>query len=324
MSACTLSLDTIKQAAARIDGRILNTPTVRYSGTPLTGLEDRSLHIKLELLQAGGSFKLRGALNVVSQLPSNTPGIVAFSAGNHAIASALAGKAANLPVTVVMPKTANPYRVKRCREEGAEVVFGENVGELMSKVEMLQEERGLAVVHPFENWHTVAGTGTVGLELMEAAPNLDALLVPVGGGGLIAGVSAAVKAINPSCRVIGIEPSGAHGMAASLAAGKPLPHVPVNTIADSLGAPLHLPITFGLVQSYVDEMVQVEEKALREAMAWIFTELKLAVEPACAATIAALMGPLNHIDAERIGLIACGSNIDLATHHNLLNNVQLL
>jgi len=144
------------------------------------------------------------------------------------------------------------------------------------------------------------------------------VIVPVGGGGLIAGVASAVKAINPQCRVIGVEPVGACGMAKSIAAGKPLPQVSVNTIADSLGAPLHLPITFGLVEKNVDDMVQVEENALREAMRWCFTALKLAVEPACAATIAALMGPLNSIDATHIGIIACGTNIDIDTHQRLL------
>jgi len=123
--------------------------------------------------------------------------------------------------------------------------------------------------------------------------------------------------------VIGIEPTGARGMAASLAAGKPLPEVPVNTIADSLGAPLHLPITFGLVQANVDEMVQVEEQAMRDAMRWMFTSLKLAVEPACASTIAALMGPLNGLAADRIGIIACGTNIDFDTYHSILDSDQV-
>jgi len=318
MPRSSLTLTDIEQTAERLSGRIVRTPCIEYSGPELPGLKGKSLHIKLELLQTGGSFKLRGALNNVSQLPDDIPGITAFSAGNHAIATAIAGKASGLPVSVVMPKYANPYRVRRCQEEGAEVLFGNDVSELVSIVESLNQDRGLAIVHPFESWATVEGTGTVGLELMRDVPDLDAVLVPVGGGGLIAGVAAAVKAINPNCRVIGIEPSGARGMASSLAAGKPLPSVPVNTIADSLGAPLHLPITFELVQAHVDEMVQVEEQAIREAMRWYFTSLKLAVEPACAATIAALMGPLKTIDADRIGIIACGTNIDVETYQQLL------
>lgn len=260
---------------------------------------------------------------MVNQLPKDTPGVTGFSAGNHALALAMAGKAVGLPTTVVMPKSANPYRVQRCREEGADIMFGEDIGELVEIVETLQSERGLALVHPFENWHTVEGTGTVGLELMRDVPDLDAVLVPVGGGGLIAGVATAVKSINPNCQVIGIEPSGARGMAASLAAGKPLPSVPVNTIADSLGAPLHLPITFGLVKDHVDQMVDVEEQALRDAMRWFFTSLKLAVEPACAATVAALMGPLQQIEAKRIGIVACGTNIDETTYQTLLNGAAV-
>ena len=320
MSRNGLTLKAIEAAATRLQGQVIRTPCLTYAGSPLPGLNDASLIFKLELFQIGGSFKLRGALNAVSQLPENTPGIAAFSAGNHAIATTLAAKAHGLPVTVVMPKSANAYRVQRCREEGAEVLFGNDITELVSMVESLQQERGYAIVHPFESWPTVEGTATVGLELMHDAPNLDAVLVPVGGGGLIAGVASAVKAINPNCRVIGIEPTGARGMASSLAAGKPLPTVPVNTIADSLGAPLHLPITFGLVQEHVDELVQVDDQAMREAMRWFFTSLKLAVEPACAATVAALMGPLQGIKAKRIGLIACGTNIDEATYRNLLDS----
>ena len=317
MSRTRLVLSDIEKAAERLTGQVMRTPTVTLEGAVVPGMRGKSLHFKLELLQIGGRFKIRGALNTVAQLPQGTPGITGFSAGNHAIAVALAGKAAKLPATVVMPSTANPFRVKRCQDEGAEVLFGKDIAELVHLVDVLQQERGLALVHPFEGWHTVEGTGTVGLELMQDAPNLDVVLVPVGGGGLIAGIATAVKAINPQCKVIGIEPSGARGMAASLAAGKPLPKVPVNTIADSLGAPLHLPITFDLIRESVDDMVQVEEQALRDAMGWFFTHLKLAVEPACAATVAALMGPLNAIRAENIGVVACGTNIDELTYRKL-------
>lgn len=317
MTRTALTLNDINQAAARLKDQVVRTPTVPFTGTALPGFETTSLFFKLELFQIGGSFKLRGAYNVVSQLPKDTPGIVAFSAGNHAIAASIAAKIAGFKATVVMPKSANPYRVARCQANGAEIVFGDDIADLVQKVESLQQERGLALVHPFENWHTVEGTGTVGLELMQDVPELDVVIVPVGGGGLIAGIATAVKAINPNCRVIGVEPTGAQGMSDSLKAGHPLPSVPVNTIADSLGAPLHLPITFGLVQSFVDEMVQVEEQALRDAMDWFFTEMKLAVEPACAATVAALMGPLQSLSASRIGVIACGTNIDNATYQRL-------
>jgi len=148
MSSSHLDLNAIKCAAARLDGHILRTPTILYSGQPLPGHEQHQLHIKMELLQTGGSFKLRGALNVVNQLPPDTAGIVAFSAGNHAIAAALAGKAAGLPVSVVMPNSANPYRVQRCREEGANVHFGNDISDLMNIVERLQREQGLSMVHP--------------------------------------------------------------------------------------------------------------------------------------------------------------------------------
>lgn len=312
-------LSTIEAVAKKLSDCVIHTPTVRYAGPPIDGLNATDLFIKLELLQYAGSFKARGALNTILSLPDTSNGVTAFSAGNHAIAVAYAAHQVGISAKVVMPKSANPFRVARCKYWGAEVLFGDTIGDLMSIVEGLQSSEQRALIHPFEGVHTVEGTATVGLELCKDIENLDAVIVPVGGGGLIAGIASAVKQLQPNCRVIGVEPIEAQGMAQSIRQGAPLDSVELNSIADSLSAPMHLPLTFSLAQQHVDEMVQVTDDQLRDAMKFMFAELKLAVEPACASAMAALHGPLlNSLAGKRIALIACGSNIDMPTYNKLL------
>ena len=311
--------DGIIEVAEQISPYIVRTPSVAYSGPPLAGNPEMELFLKLELLQRTGSFKPRGALNTILQAADSTNGVTAFSAGNHAIATAYAAQVLGRSAKVVMPRGANPFRIKRCQELGADIEFGEDIAALINIVERLQSDEGRLLVHPFEGPHTAAGTATVGLELCTDVADLDVVVVPVGGGGLIAGVASAVKQLQPSCRVIGVEPTGACGMADSLAAGKPLSTVAVNTIADSLGAPLHAPYSFSLIQQHVDDMVQVDDDEIRAAMRCMFTDMKLAVEPACAAGLAALMFPLRaKLQAQRVALIVCGSNIDLLSWQRLL------
>lgn len=314
-----LDLSTIEAVAEKLGDRIVHTPTVRYAGAPIEQLNAAEVFIKLELLQRSGSFKARGALNTIMSLPDTSNGVTAFSAGNHAIGVSFAAFQAGVSAKVVMPKTANPFRVERCKYWGAEVVFGDTIADLMSMVAELQSNEQRVLIHPFDGIHTIEGTATVGLELCKDIDALDAVIVPVGGGGLISGVASAVKQLQPNCRVIGVEPIEAKGMADSVAAGAPLDTVQLNSIADSLSAPMHLPMAFSLVQQNVDELVQVSDDQLRSAMRFMFTEVKLAVEPACAAAFAALRGPLLHSMAgKRVAVIACGSNIDMPTYNKLL------
>ena len=313
------SIAEIEAVAKRLQGKVIRTPTVAYTGSAIAGLDNASIFIKLELLQYGGSFKARGALNNIQLMDDVSNGVTAFSAGNHAIAVAFAANQCGVSAKVVMPKTANPYRVERCRYWGAEIVFGDTIADLMGIVETLQREEQRALIHPFEGMGTVQGTATVGYELCSDVAALDAVIVPVGGGGLIAGVASAVKQLQPNCEVIGVEPIQAKGMAESINNGAPLDTVKLNSIADSLSAPMHLPKTFSLIQQHVDDLVQVTDDQMRDAMRFMFTEVKLAVEPACAAAMAALHGPLNErMAGKRIGIIACGSNIDMQTYHQLL------
>ncbi len=316
------SLSRIKATSESIQNHVIRTPALPYYGQAMDQLlaDNTEVWLKLELLQKTGSFKARGAINVLNHLTDEQRklGVTAFSAGNHAIATAYAARAAGSNAKVVMPKTANPFRVETCRQLGAEIVMGENIAELISITEKLQAEEGRELVHPFEGVHTFEGTATVGLELIEDAGTLDAVIVPVGGGGLIAGIASAVKQLNPQCKVYGVEPEGARGMTDSLASGSPLPTVNVSTIADSLGAPMHKAHSFDIVQQLVDDIALVSDAQLAATMKLIFTDLKLAVEPACAAAMSALMHPLRQtLAGKRVGIIMCGSNIDQATFNRL-------
>lgn len=313
------SLEEINATAQRIAPYIATTPVLPYYGSE--GFANGAdVYLKMELLQKTGSFKPRGAINVVMHLSDEEKrrGITAFSAGNHAIATAFAASRLGTSAKVVMPKTANPFRVERCKKLGADVIFGEDIAELRSIVAELQRSEGRTMVHPFEGQHTFAGTATVGLELSQHVPDLDAVIVPVGGGGLISGIATAIKLTQPRCKVYGIEPEGASGMTDSLAQQSPVDPVNVNTIADSLGAPMHLPQSFAIVQKFVDEVITVTEEQLATVMRLMFTDLKLAVEPACAAAMAGLLYPLNErLANQRVALILCGSNIDQATFQRL-------
>ena len=241
-------------------------------------------------------------------------GVTAVSAGNHAMAVGYAAQVLGATAKVVMPKNANPFRVAACRELGAEVELVEDVHQAFARVKQIEAEEGRSFVHPFEGPLTALGTATLGLELLEQVPDLDAVIVPIGGGGLCAGVAAAVKLARPSCLVFGVEPEGADTMHRSFAAGSPQSLDKVRTIADSLGAPHAAPYSFGLCRRYVDDLALVDDDALRRAMRLLMTSAKLAVEPAGAAATAALCGPLRErLRGKRVGLIVCGANIDAAT-----------
>ena len=310
----TPTAERLAEVAAGLAPHVLRTPTASWPATDaMPSPVGDGLVVKLELLQRTGSFKPRGALNAIMGEADVSRGGVAFSAGNHAIAASWAAARLGVDMTVVMPASANPARMERVAALGGRVVLGDTIDELVGIVERLAAEEGRFVVHPFEGERTVEGTATVGLELLEDASALDAIVVPVGGGGLIAGVACAAHRLAPDCRVYGVEPVGADGMRRSLERGAPLERVAVDTIADSLGAPLHLPHTFALVERHVTRIVTVTDGEMRAAMRGLFDAMKLAVEPACAAGLAALSGPLrSELDGARVGLVACGSNIDLA------------
>ena len=311
-----ITLADIEATREAIAPWVIETPVVRWGGREMAARvgRDTEVWLKLELMQVAGSFKPRGSLNNLLGLDAaaRKRGVTGVSAGNHAIAVAFAARELGSNAKVVMPKTANPFRVARCRELGAEVVLMDDVGQAFEEVKRIETEEGKTFVHPFEGRATILGTATVGLELMRQLPDLEAVVVPIGGGGLIAGIARAVKLMKPSCAVYGVEPEGAQAMTKSLAAGEPQAIDAVRTIADSLGAPHAAPISFGLVRDHVDEVVLVDDDALRDAMALLYSERKLAAEPASAASTAALLGPLKEtLTGKRVALVVSGANIDI-------------
>ena len=323
-AAPSLTLEEIRAAQALIAEHVLVTPAVRWPGTGLPGLlaADTTVSAKLELLQRTGSFKARGALvNVLRLTPEQRErGITAVSAGNHAIAAAWAAQMVGVPAKIMMINTANPRRVELANSFDAEIIMSGSAHEAFAMADELVAKEGRTLVHPFEGRQTALGTATVGVEFMEQVPSLDAVIVPIGGGGLIGGISAAVKLANPNCQVFGVEPEGADSMHRSFAAGEPRSIEKVATIADSLGAPYAMPFTFGLTRANVDDLVLVNDAQLRAAMRLTFLDAKLAVEPAGAAALAALVGPLrDRLAGKHVGLIVCGSNIDMHTYYRYLS-----
>ncbi len=312
------TLDEIRAARERLGRHVRRTPVWQLRGHGLSVLlgEATEVWLKLELFQYAGTFKPRGALvNMMALSPDQLArGVCAVSAGNHAMAVGYAAGVLGTSAKVVMPRNANPARVAGCQAYGAEVVFVADVHRAFAEVRRIESEEGRAFIHPFEGKSTILGTATVGLEMAEDLPALDGVIVPIGGGGLCAGVASAIKQALPRCRVFGVEPEGADTMHRSFRSGKPEAIDAVRTIADSLGAPHTEPYSFGLCRRYVDELVMIDDDEIRRAMLLLFDEGKLAVEPAGAAALAALCGPLSdRLRGRKVGVVVCGANIDVAT-----------
>lgn len=318
-----LSLAEIRVAAQTLAGRIATTPTHQLRGPEIVAAlgAQTQVFLKLELFQLTGTFKARAALLNALTLSDEqrSRGVTAISAGNHAIAVAFAAASIGTTAKVVMIASANPLRVELCKAYGGEILFAADAHLGFEQVQRVVQEEGRTLIHPFEGRTTALGTATVGLELLEQVTDLDAVIVPIGGGGLCAGIASAVKLLAPACQVFGVEPEGADSMYRSFAAGEPRSIERVATIADSLGAPYALPISFELCRRNVDQLVRVSDDELRSAMRFLLRNAKLAVEPAAAAATAALLGPLRgSLHGKRVGLIVCGSNIDDATFAKLI------
>ena len=243
-------------------------------------------------------------------------GVTAVSAGNHAIAVAYAAKSVGTTARVVILDYANPGRVERCRGYGADIEFASDGATGFARARQLAEEDGRLFVHPFDGVSTIVGTSTLGVEMLNQIEDLDAIVVPVGGGGILAGVSASVKALRPECAVYGVEPTGADSMRRSLDAGECVALESIQTIADSLGAPYAEPYSFSVIQDHADDVVLVTDDQILEAMRTLYSDAKLAVEPASAAPFAAVCGPLRErLAGKRVALLVSGSNIDIDTFH---------
>jgi len=309
-------IDEVRALARRLDEWVVRTPVVRCRNLEIGIGSGAELWGKLEFLQQTGTFKPRGALsNVLNTDPDElAAGVTAVSAGNHAIATAFAARCTGVHAKVVMMHSASPARIEACRHYGADIVLADDVHQAFDLVEEIRDQEGRCYIHPFEGRNVTAGTATLGLEICEQIESFDAVVIPIGGGGLCSGIASAIKQIKPEVEVIGVEPAGADSMRRSFASGKPEKLDTVHTIADSLGAPFALPYSFEICRQYVDDLVTVSDAELEEAMTRLFQDMKMAVEPACAASTAAITGPLNdRLDGRKVVLIFCGSNIDWRT-----------
>ncbi len=302
-----LQLKDIESAAARVQGHVLNTPCVE--SRTLSELTGAQVFLKFENLQFTASFKERGACNKLSQLPAGVAGVIAMSAGNHAQGVAYHAQRLGMPATIVMPRFTPGVKVERTRGFGAEVVLqGDTLDESRSHALALAAQHGLTFVHPYDDEAIVAGQGTVALEMLQAVPDLDTLIVAVGGGGLIAGMATAAKAIKPSIEVVGVQtlrfpnvfnaikhtqhPQGASTIAEGIAVGTP------GTIA------------LEIIQAKVDDMLLVDEGDIEQAIVMLLEIEKTLVEGAGAAGLAALLKHPQRFAGKRVGLVLCGGNID--------------
>lgn len=311
MGAGLVTLDDVRAAAGRLVGRVHRTPVLRS-----TSLGERwgvRLDLKAELFQRTGSFKPRGALNKVLSLSAEerARGVITLSAGNAGAAVAFAAASVGVPGTVVMPTTAVPAKVAACRAYGADVVLTD--GDLVDTYLATVAETGRTPVHPFDDPAVVAGTGTIGLEIAEDVPDVEVVLVPVGGGGLISGIATALAALSPGTRVIGVEPETADVMTRSLQAGGPVRMPEVRSVADGLAAPMTGQVTVDHVRRYVERVVRVSDEDILRALALAVSRTKLLMEPSAAAPLAALMtGVLELPPGTRVVSVASGGNVDLA------------
>lgn len=313
------TIDAIRANRARLGDLVLTTPVRRWRDDALSRAAGPTTEVwlKEELFQKTGSFKPRGALSVMLDLDRDAlaRGVTGISAGNHAISLGYSSRILGTTAKVVMPRTANAFRVQLCRELDVTIEFVDNIADAFPRVKEIERTEGRTFVHPYEGLKTALGTATIGMELIDQVrehdTELDAVIVAAGGGGLAGGIACAVKQMSPATAVFVVEPEGADTMYRSFKTGSPQSLDKVRTIADSLGAPRCEPYSFALNRQFVDEVVLVDDEQIREAMRLLFRSAKLVVEPAGAAALAALMYPLRkRLEGNKVGLVICGANID--------------
>ncbi|MDQ0688035.1 threonine dehydratase [Streptomyces achromogenes] len=306
-----ITLDDVRDAAARLKGVAHRTPVLR--SRTLDRIVGAEVLLKCENFQRVGAFKFRGAYNAASRLAPEqlARGIAAYSSGNHAQAVALAARELGTTAVIVMPEDAPRSKRAATEDYGAEIVtYDRYAGDRVAIAEALAADRGLALIPPYEHPHVMAGQGTAALELLEETGELDALLAPVGGGGLIAGSATAVKGLRPGIRVVGVEPEAGDDTKRSLEAGRRV-EIPVpRTIAD--GQALHTPgeLTFSVNRRLVDAIALVSDDEIRAAMRFAFERLKIVVEPSGATPLAALLAGRVDDLPRRVGVIVSGGNVD--------------
>jgi threonine ammonia-lyase medium form len=315
-----LELSDIQLAAKGLEGVANRTPVL--TSRTLDGMVSAAVYVKAECFQRGGSFKFRGAYTKIASLDAaaRSHGVLAYSSGNHAQAVAIAARLLGTRATILMPADAPTAKVDATRGYGAEVIAYDRWTESREEIgARLAEKRGLALVRPYDDLLVMAGQGTTALELLEAVPDLDLLVTPVGGGGLIAGCSTAAKALRPSVRVVGVEPETGDDTRRSLAAGRRVNVGVPRTIADGLQAAEPGELTFEVNRATVDEIVTVNDAEILNAMAFLFDRLKIVAEPSGAIGVAALLEGRIDVKGGRVGVVVSGGNVGVGRFVELIS-----
>jgi threonine dehydratase len=315
-----VQLSDIQQARDRIRSVVLETPTL--PSTSFSRLTGGEVLLKAENLQRTGSFKIRGALNAISQLAADQKGmgVVAASAGNHAQGVALAARELGIRSTVFMPENAAIPKIAATKEYGSDVVLGgANLAEATDLGLAFASDTGATMIHPYDDPHIIAGQGTLGLELLDQVPDVETVIVPVGGGGLIAGTALAIKASNPSVRIIGVHSAAVPTYVRARQAGVPTEIEPKPTVADGIAVSRPAKICFDLIEEHVDELVTVQDQEITEAVALLLERAKYLVEPAGAATVAAILSGAVRVDDKTVAVLS-GGNIDLLLLDTLIRH----
>lgn len=306
-----ITLAEIRAASERIRPVAKRTPVMTSRG-----FDERSgvrAYFKCENLQTSGSFKIRGATNFVRSLSAEAlaKGVVAFSSGNHAQAVAMAARNAGAKATVVMPEDAPKSKVEATRDQGATIIHYDRLKDDREAIgRKVSEETGATLIPPYDHPLTVIGQGTCGLELIEEVPDLDAVVVCTGGGGLLAGCATAVRGVNPKVRVFGVEPELANDWYLSMQAGKPVGVDPSRTIADGLRTPIPGKVTFPVVQSLVEGILLVTEDEIKETVKYLISRLKIVAEPSGAVAAAAVLFGKLPAGIGKVGITISGGNVD--------------
>ena len=315
--------NNIDRAREVLQGKIVNTPTLELNEDDLREIlpDNSEVSIKLELFQQTGSFKARGVAIGLETLEKDkkAQGIVTVTGGNHGIATAWGASQYGISAKIIMPKTADPFRIDKCKNLGAEVILAENVDDAFRRLDEIEKEENRFVLHPFNQENMIIGSATCCAEILDQMGDIDILIIPIGGGGLIGGMAHYLDQINSSVELLGVEPVGADSFTKSLEKKSAVRINKVDTIADSLGAPMAMEFSFNIAKKRVSQVEKVTDDEIRNAMITMRDRLGFIVEPACATSLAGLQERYKKkCEGKKVGIIACGSNISFDRYNEIL------
>jgi threonine dehydratase len=319
--------NNIDRAREVLQGKIVNTPTLELNEDDLREIlpDNSEVSIKLELFQQTGSFKARGVAIGLETLEKDkkAQGIVTVTGGNHGIATAWGASQYGISAKIIMPKTADPFRIDKCKNLGAEVILAENVDDAFRRLDEIEKEENRFVLHPFNQENMIIGSATCCAEILDQMGDIDILIIPIGGGGLIGGMAHYLDQINSSVELLGVEPVGADSFTKSLEKKSAVRINKVDTIADSLGAPMAMDFSFNIAKKRVSQVERVTDDEIRDAMITMRDRLGFIVEPACATSLAGLQERYKKkCEGKKVGIIACGSNISFDRYNEILKDYR--